>query len=182
MTNLDNYCGLPCGACSVRLYGATGRTDVFTDCLRSVPKEELHCGGCKSNSTYTGCRVCPIKDCAVGKGHSHCIDCSQYPCRLYNRWRAGARFLPHLQEVTASLQQIKSIGMEDWFVRQEKRWACPACGEAFSWYSSACGSCGNTQKMRTYTLRSYRKLLCRLILLNVYRRAKRILIRGGRSE
>lgn len=180
--NLDNYCGLPCNACSVRLYGETGRTDAFTDCLKSIPKQELHCAGCKSDSPYTGCRVCPIKDCAVEKGYSHCVNCTQYPCPLFNRWRAGARLLPHLQEVTGSLEQIKRIGMADWFVRQEKRWLCPECGEPFSWYSSACGSCGNTLKRRAYTLRGYRKLLCRLMLPIAYGKAKRLLVRSGRSE
>ena len=68
--------------------------------------------------------------------------------------------------------------MADWLVHQEKRWACPECGETFSWYSSACGSCGNTLMRRAYPLRGYRKLLCRIMLPAAYRKAKGILKRG----
>jgi hypothetical protein len=59
--NPDTYCGLYCGACSVAVYGQTGRADNFVGCLWGVPEEELSCGGCKSDNVYAGCRACGLR-------------------------------------------------------------------------------------------------------------------------
>lgn len=53
--NPDTYCGIYCGACSIAMLGKTGRADGFADCLGTVPKEDLACGGCKSDRVYAGC-------------------------------------------------------------------------------------------------------------------------------
>lgn len=126
--NLDSYCGIFCGACSVSMHGVTGRADRFVACLGSVPKGEIACRGCKSNSLYTGCRVCSFRDCTVEKGVAHCVDCVDYPCKMYAKWQTAEKFLPHVREASASLAAIKRDGVDTWLAAQKKRWSCPYCG------------------------------------------------------
>jgi len=65
--NPDTYCGIYCGACSIAMYSKTGRADEFVACLGGVPKEELSCGGCKSDNIYAGCKACGLRRCAREK-------------------------------------------------------------------------------------------------------------------
>jgi hypothetical protein len=50
--NPDTYCGICCGVCSIIMHGETGCAAAFTACLGSVPKEDLACGVCKSDTVY----------------------------------------------------------------------------------------------------------------------------------
>jgi hypothetical protein len=172
-TYFDNYCGLYCDACPVRMYGETGYIDDFVACLKNIPKEALSCGGCKSDTTYYGCRACTIRKCAKAKSIPHCTDCTQYPCRLFKRWKNGARILPHIGEVASNMENIREMGIEAWFYLQKARWTCPSCGKLFSWYASACSSCGWNLGGKAYNIRGFRKLLCRLILPLVYKKVAR---------
>ena len=70
----DTYCGIYCGACSIAMHGETGRADGFAASLGSVPKEDLICGGCKSDTVYAGCSTCTLRRCAREKGIAHCVD------------------------------------------------------------------------------------------------------------
>jgi hypothetical protein len=129
----DSYCGIYCGACSIRKHGETGDGDAFIACCGSVPKSELACSGCKSKTVYMGCRGCELLDCAVVRGLTHCADCAEYPCRIYKKWYSAAEILPHVREAAVNLETIKRDGNETWLKTQEKRWSCPDCGAAHSW-------------------------------------------------
>lgn len=168
--NPDSYCGIYCGACSVAVHGKTARADGFVACLGSVPNEELACGGCKSDNLYAGCRVCNFRDCAGAKGVEHCVDCAEYPCKMYKHWQSVGKILPHVCEASAALGAIKRDGVDAWLEAEKHRWSCPDCGEPFSWYSNVCPACG--RKIAAYGLSGWRKLLCRLILPMAYRKGK----------
>ena len=170
--NSNSYCGIYCGACSILMHGETSRADGFAACLGSVPKEELACGGCKSDAVYAGCFACSFRDCALEKGLSHCVDCVDYPCKMYSRWQSAAKFLPHVREAVSSLTAIKRDGVDSWLEAQKKRWSCPDCGTPFSWYALTCRRCGLRLAAKAYEMSGLRKLLCRFVLPMAYRKGK----------
>ncbi len=170
--NPDTYCGLYCSACSIAMHGKAGLTDEFAACLGSVPKEELICGGCKSDIVYFGCSICALRSCARGKNVEHCTDCSDYPCKSYITWQRMTKFLPHIHEAESGLEAIKRDGVEYWLDSQKKRWSCPSCGTPFSWYASMCSKCGGSLVSKAYKLSGWRKLFCQFVLPIVYRKGK----------
>lgn len=170
--NPDTYCGIYCGACSIAKYSETGLADQFATCLRSVPKKELACSGCKSDTVYTGCSTCGLRRCARKKKIEHCIDCADYPCKSYNRWQTVAKFLPHAHEAPLNLETIKREGVNYWLNAEKKHWECPDCGTPFSWYVTACHNCDRSLLSKTFELSAWRKVLCRLMLTMAYRKAK----------
>ncbi len=173
MFNPDTYCGIYCGACSVVICGKTGRADGFAACLGGVPRGDLACGGCKSDTVYAGCSTCNIRRCARERSIAHCIDCAEYPCASYRKWQLVAKALvPHAGTATANLEVIRRDGVDAWLAAQERRWSCPGCGSPFSWYARTCHKCGRALACESYTLSGWRKLLCRLILPMAYRRGK----------
>jgi hypothetical protein len=168
----DSYCGIYCGACSVLSHGETGRGDGFIACCGSVPQRELACGGCKSEALYAGCRVCKFRDCARAKGIAHCVECADYPCRMYRKWQSVAKLLPHVRETTANLEAIQRHGADAWLAAQEKRWSCPECGARFSWYAAQCSGCGRGLAAEAHAMSGIRKILCRWLLPMAYRKGK----------
>lgn len=166
----DTYCGIYCGACSILMHGETSHADGFAACLGSVPKEEIACGGCKSDNRYAGCRICNIRDCALKKGIEHCINCDNYPCKMYSKWQSAAKFLPHIRETASSLEAIKSNGVDSCLAAQKKRWSCPDCGTPFSWYALECNKCGRRFASEAHDISGWRKFLCRFVLPIVYRK------------
>jgi len=168
----ETYCGIYCGACSVLVHGETGRADGFVACCGKLPKAELACGGCKSDSVYAGCRTCGFRDCAVAKGVAHCAECADYPCGMFEKWRSAKRVLPHVAEAAPSLEAIRRDGLEAWLAAQKARWSCPDCGARFSWYQAGCAECGRDLGDRTYAMKGLRRLVCRFILPRVYAKGK----------
>lgn len=169
----DAYCGIYCGACSIVMHGETGRADGFAACLGSVPRAELACGGCKSDIVYAGCSTCSLRRCAREKGVAQCVDCADYPCKMYGRWQSAAKFLPHAREAVSNLEAIKQGGVLSWLAAQKKRWSCPGCGTPFSWYAPACHKCGRKFTSEAYKIFGWRRLLCRFVLPMAYRKGKR---------
>ena len=110
--NLDNYCGFYCRSCSIRFYQETGCADGLIDCIPKVPREELMCGGCRSDSTYPGCRICRMRECAIQKGVERCVECKEYPCRIIGEFRKFTKFLPHAREMAGCQDEMKGVGIE----------------------------------------------------------------------
>jgi hypothetical protein len=107
--NPDTYCGIYCGACSIVMHGETGRADRFAACLGSLPKKDLACSGCKSDTVYAGCSTCNLRHCAREKGVAHCVDCADYPCKMYGKWQSVAKCLPHSREAASNLTAIAGL-------------------------------------------------------------------------
>ncbi|OPY07682.1 MAG: hypothetical protein A4E66_02001 [Syntrophus sp. PtaB.Bin001] len=170
--NPDAYCGIYCGACSIAMHGQTGRADRFAACLGNLPKEELACGGCKSENVYAGCSTCSLRRCAREKNIAHCIDCADYPCKSYSTWQTVAKFLPHTHEAVPSLEAIKRDGVDHWLDAKKRRWACPDCGTPFSWYGPVCSKCGRALVPKSYELSGWKKFLCHFVLTMAYRKGK----------
>lgn len=170
--NPDTYCGIYCGACSVAMYGKTGCADNFVACLGGVPKEALTCGGCKSDNVYAGCKSCSIRPCARERGVEHCIDCDDYPCRMYKMFQKMYRILPHLHDAPESLEHIKRDGVDHWLEAKARCWACPDCGRPFSWYAAACPVCGRGLAVEAHKLSLWKKPLCRFMLSMAYRKGR----------
>ena len=170
--NPDSYCGIYCGACSIAVYGQTGSADSFVTCLRNLPKKELVCSGCRSNTVYAGCSICVVRSCARGRNVEHCIECPDYPCNNIRICQRAGKILPHTRETAFSLEAIKRDSVDCWLDAQKKRWSCPDCGTPFSWYASTCSKCGRSLALRAYKLSSLKRLLCRFALTSAYRKAK----------
>lgn len=168
----DSFCGLYCGACSVKRHGETGKADQFIECCEAVPREDLACGGCKSDNVYAGCRVCSFRDCARARRLEHCVECADYPCTAYGRWSSMKTLLPHIGEAPGSLEAIERDGVEAWAAAQDRRWACTSCGAPFSWYQRRCDRCGGGLAKQAYEIAGLRKLVCKLAFPTVYRRGR----------
>lgn len=174
MFNPDTYCGIYCGACSIAMYSDTGHTDEFVAFLGGVPKEDLSCGGCKSDSVYAGCKACAISCCAREKGIEHCIDCADYPCKSFRTRQLAAKFFPHLHGTDAGLRCIKLGGVDYWLDLQKKNWSCPDCGTPFTWYATACSHCCRSLVSNAHKLSGWKNLMCRFMLSSAYRKGRNV--------
>ncbi len=79
-------------------------------------------------NSNAGCRTCNFRDCALEKSVAHCVDCADYPCKMYRKWQSAAKFLPHVREAASSMEAIKRDSVDLWLAAQKKRWSCPDCG------------------------------------------------------
>lgn len=60
---IESRCGILCGECKYR--------------------ESMGCKGCVNiENPFWG--ECPVKGCCEGKGHEHCGQCGEFPCRMAN--------------------------------------------------------------------------------------------------
>jgi hypothetical protein len=165
----DSYCGIYCGACSILVLGETGKADGFIACCKSIPQNEMKCGGCKSDTVYGGCRTCSLRDCAKGRGVERCTDCFDFPCAAYQKWQTSSNLLPHVREAALNVEVIRKNGAEAWLDAERTKWRCPSCGGRSSWYAVACAECGKNLE-NTYRLNFVRKLICGVLLPKLYRK------------
>ena len=63
---VESRCGILCGECEY--------------------KEKMNCAGCIYIEKPFWGDSCPVKDCCEGRGHSHCGQCSEFPCELLNEF------------------------------------------------------------------------------------------------
>ena len=173
----DTYCGIYCGACSIMMAGKTGKSDRLASfwspgrigkflAFQNVPHDEkdlvLECGGCKSDRVFINCRGCAIRKCAIEKRVDHCNDCGEFPCPTYREWKNIQVMLPHLKETDGNLDAIGKSGVSAWLTEQEKKWACPGCGTAFSWYAETCGTCGRDLRGSTYRFSRLKSMVLKI--------------------
>jgi hypothetical protein len=72
---LDGYCGLYCGACDIyrlsekgKQTGVKAKWEEMPEQFKKAIKEtDIVCHGCKSDTLFAGCRVCPIINAPKGK-------------------------------------------------------------------------------------------------------------------
>jgi hypothetical protein len=51
--------------------------------------------------------------------------------------------MPHRVELFKSLERIKKVGWEKWYVEIVARHSCTECNKLNGWYEFTCSSCGN---------------------------------------
>ena len=71
------------------------------------------------------------------------------------------------------VEVMRRDGVDAWLAAQERRWSCPGCGARFSWYAATCAECGRSLAGQAYAMAGLRRLVCRVVLPMIYRRAKR---------
>jgi hypothetical protein len=157
--HFDSYCGLYCGACDMLVAyrraqerGVEARWDNIHFPLKGhFAASPVICHGCKGDVVFRGCRGCPIRKCArTMLDIETCLDCKRFPC--YRHWLVNAvrrvaglnRKLPHLSVIEGNRAAIREKGVAAWLEDQERRWACPSCRTAFSWYERVCPTCGRS--------------------------------------
>jgi hypothetical protein len=92
------YCGLGCDSCPALLATQSGDMEALAEVAArwssdfgiEITAESILCDGCKSGSERINnfCRVCDIRDCAVGRGLPTCASCEQYACERLSRFHA----------------------------------------------------------------------------------------------
>lgn len=137
----DSYCGLYCGACEIMKINLTNNfIQAAKD--RNEDPENLMCDGCKGSQHCFQCSECKIRSCAQQKGLEFCSECNSYPCKMLLLFKSNNK--PHHSAIISNLEEIKNFGIEEWLLKQEKRWACPKCSTPFSWYDKTCENCGES--------------------------------------
>jgi hypothetical protein len=153
----ESYCGLYCGACEIMVAYRRGLTENkvprwedLHDPLRKILKPgEIKCFGCKTDTVFQGCAVCPIRKCGRKKPDIEtCLDCARFPCFRFSLMKFVRKFLgydkklPHLKTVSENQCTIKEKGVSVWLAEQQNQWQCPGCHTAISWYQEKCSICG----------------------------------------
>ena len=123
-------CGVFCGACPSYIKTCQG--------CASESKEQ-------SRKSKWGCkiRVC----CYDNKKISFCIECKEYPCKVYNKklldtHQGDIRF-KYRHELPEVFMQLKKMDIVDYLDYQKNRWACPNCDGTVKFYHYQCDMCGN---------------------------------------
>ena len=157
--HLAANCGLYCGACSLyrarrdkkpqfidEIMKAIGNKLPVTD--KEINLNDIDCDGCLAGSRLTPyCQDCKIRLCVEKNPDiGHCTECKDFPCALIMDFNNDG--MPHHAEAIKNLIDIRSIGIENWISKQEKRWQCPKCGTAIHWYSRTCEKCKTLQDDR----------------------------------
>lgn len=161
-------CGLYCGACAIYVSYHTGDPEpmnrvgrVFAklaeegvsgvpplkegaefslERAQSMKKEDFLCEGCVSDVVALPCRVCALRDCAMGRGLATCAQCPDYPCQDLVSFNNDG--IPHHGEVLANTRRQRDVGLDAWIEEQRARWQCPRCGRSLDWYAMRCPGCG----------------------------------------
>jgi len=157
---LVGVCGLYCGACGI--YRATQdengqKLEEFAQGLsarsgKTFTVDDVRCDGCLVNGRLDlWCRNCRIRVCdRLQSGKVRCSDCDEFPCSRLTDFRDDG--MKHHSEITENLEQLQKTGIEDWAAYEEKRWTCPKCGTALSWYDETCPDCGESRSKLLFIL------------------------------
>ena len=121
-------CGMNCSLC--RAYGRTRKP----------------CPGCRGDdSTKTKTRVqCGIKNCEnlTNGGIDYCFSCSDFPCKtllhLDSRYKAK-----YGMSMIENLASICKFGIQEFVIKENKRWTCHQCGEMVCVHKTECCYCGH---------------------------------------
>lgn len=135
----DAPCGLYCGACGTVLADKNGSVEALAEEWGMQP-DQLVCHGCKTVTTAVFCRDCRFRDCVSSKGIDYCFQCDEFPCGDLLSFRNDQA--SHHSVVLQNSKRMLDIGVDRWLEEQRVRWSCPSCGASFSWYDTACKSCG----------------------------------------
>jgi len=124
-------CGMNCGICSAYL------------------REKNRCPGCRGEDEKKpkSCRNCAMKTCEelIRNNLDYCFSCAKYPCNrvqhIDKRYRTR-----YAMSMIENLENIRTLGVQEFLKNEKIRWACPACGGTVCVHSGKCPSCGETKK------------------------------------
>jgi len=90
MNNAIAFCGIACSECDAFLSTQTDDNEKREKTARmwskmfktSIKPGDINCDGCRAESgiQFSHCKVCEIRNCAIGKNHTSCGICDEYPC------------------------------------------------------------------------------------------------------
>ena len=85
--NSESYCGLDCSGCPVFRAMEAGNKKYFEQAAAQWGTQpvNLMCTGCKTTMIAASCVNCEKKKCAINKEFNSCLDCEEYPCKLFGR-------------------------------------------------------------------------------------------------
>ncbi|MFH0734057.1 MAG: DUF3795 domain-containing protein [bacterium] len=119
-------CGMNCGLCL------------------GYQRTKNHCAGCNLIDINSSHKVkCIIKFCEHLNTNnlSFCFECIKFPCRrlkdLDKRYRTK-----YGMSMMENLDTIKSIGVQEFVVRENKKWTCNNCGNIICVHRDNCLVCG----------------------------------------
>ncbi|MBD3197759.1 MAG: DUF3795 domain-containing protein [Candidatus Lokiarchaeota archaeon] len=136
-------CGLYCGVCAVyiahrdnNLKFKKALTNVYKPFIKGI--EDIKCTGCLSDGeVFPVCRRCPIKDCNKERGTKGCYECEEFPCKYIKNFplKVGKKVILRAIPTWRELGTAKFVEME------EKRYACPECGNYLFRGAKRCNKC-----------------------------------------
>lgn len=141
--NLVSVCGLFCKGCGVYISTQENNQENLQRLAArmNIPVEEMPCNGCRTEVRTAFCKNCHMIKCAKEKGVDFCGECKDYPCAEIKDFQSK---MPHRVELWKSLDRIKEIGWEKWYIEMVDYYSCKECGTINGWYDFKCRSCGNT--------------------------------------
>lgn len=95
MDDIIAYCGSPCHGCAIYLAtrekNEEKRYKMRAEIAEQIkklygqeckPEDVTDCDGCKAETgrLFSGCKKCPIRNCASQKGVETCAHCDEYVC------------------------------------------------------------------------------------------------------
>lgn len=134
--NLLAYCGLYCGACSLKVaFQEHNRQHIL-----AMPKkyekykdiELADCAGCRIDDR---CGECQIRKCTTEKKLVYCGECKEFPCKKINEFSSDG--IPHHFEIIENRKNIQENGIDSWLDNQKTKYQC-LCGKKLSWYVKSC--------------------------------------------
>jgi hypothetical protein len=139
---LAGSCGLFCPSCKIFI-ASHDHAEIRKRIAESLhlPRLDLECEGCRSDSRYHFCQTCDIKHCSSTKGLDYCGECLDYPCEKLSQFQMCR---PHCAELFANQDRIQEAGFETWFQEMIVRYSCPECGTLNSAYHLTCPTCRTT--------------------------------------
>lgn len=131
--NIDGIMFAPCGMNCMVCYKHCGVKKPCAGCLPGDEGKPEHC------------RKCRIKDCIREKSLTHCVACSQFPCKLIKNLEKS-----YNKRYQASLLKnskfVRQYGLELFMQRQKEVYTCPKCGGIISIHDRACSECQEKMK------------------------------------
>ena len=130
--NMLAPCGMHCTVCYVHL---------------AMRKSGKRCQGCLNidEGKPEHCRRCKIKTCAQSKGHTRCLECEDFPCKLVKNLERSYN-KRYDESLVANSQCALEQGVERFLEMDRIKRTCP-CGGAISMHDKECSECKKDYKI-----------------------------------
>jgi len=123
-------CGLDCSLCAY------------------AQRKDRPCAGCCGPDDHKPefcSRGCGIVLCRKRRenGYRFCDECPDFPCEdvMEKETRYADRY-PLSESPIQNIRDIRKMGMDEFLMKERKKWSCPECGSPISVHSGTCSGCG----------------------------------------